>query len=218
MKVLLADDHPLFIDGLRNLLTFRGAEVLGTASDGMEAFERARALRPDLVLLDIHMPRLDGLAALRLIKAELPETKVIMLTMSAEDEDLFEALKSGARGYLLKTVRTEEFFGLLEEATRGEVVLSPGLAGRVLQEFGRPCSAQSHGEEYAPPTLTPREIEVLTLVASGLTYKEAGAKLLLSERTIKQYMGEVIERLHLRNRAEVVEYARRAKLVKSPNA
>ncbi len=218
MKVLLADDHPLFIDGLRNLLTFRGAEVLGTASDGMEAFERARALRPDWVLLDIHMPRLDGLAALRLIKAELPETKVVMLTMSAEDEDLFEALKSGARGYLLKTVRTEEFFGLLEEAVRGEVVLSPGLAGRVLQEFGRPGAAQSHGEEYAPPTLTPREIEVLTLVASGLTYKEAGAKLLLSERTIKHYMGEVIERLHLRNRAEVVEYARRAKLVKSPNA
>ncbi len=217
MKVVLADDHPLFMDGLKNLLNFNGIDVAGTARDGLEALEQSRALRPDLVLLDIHMPRLDGLAALRLIKTELPETRVVMLTMSAEDADLFEALKSGACGYLLKTVRTEEFSKLLEEVARGELALSPGLASRVLQEFGRSAGAQPAGDA-APPSLSARELEVLTLVAHGLTYKEAAAKLLLSERTIKHYMGGIIERLHLRNRAEVVEYARQTRLVRSIDA
>src|SRR5512136_1518630 len=133
MKTLLVDDHALFLDGLKNLLTLRGVEVVGTARDGMEALEKARTLHPEIILMDIQMPNLDGLAATRLIKAELRDVKIVMLTMSAEDEDLFEAIKNGACGYLLKTLDVDEFFSLFVGLARGEVPLSPGLAGRVLE-------------------------------------------------------------------------------------
>ena len=216
MKVLLVDDHPLFLDGLRNLLTAHGVEVLGMARDGWVALDKARTLHPEVILMDIHMPLLDGLAALRLIKAELPEVKIVMLTMSAEDEDLFEAIKSGACGYLLKTQDTDEFFVLLQDVARGEVVLSPGLAARILQEFGRQANVtQTIEDKEQRASLSAREIEVLTLVAHGLTYKEVGAKLCLAERTVKYHMGEIIARLHLENRAQVIEYARRTGLVRT---
>ena len=213
MKVLLVDDHPLFLDGLRNLLAIRGLEVVGTAHDGLEALEKARALKPEVILMDIQMPHLDGLAATRLVKAELPDVKIVMLTMSESDEDLFEAIKSGACGYLLKAEDTEKFFELLMGLTRGEVPLSPGLASRVLEEFARQkgAGASLQQAEEKKEALTPRQIEVLTLVAQGLTYKEVGAKLFLSERTIKYHMGEIIERLQLDNRQQVIEYARRMK-------
>jgi DNA-binding NarL/FixJ family response regulator len=215
MKVLLVDDHPLFLDGLKNLLTSRGVQVVGCARDGLEALDKARTLHPEVILMDIHMPQLDGLAALRLIKAELPDIRIVMLTMSAEDEDLFEAIKCGACGYLLKTQDTDEFFALLQDVARGEVALSPGLAARILSEFGRQAGAASAVEnKEGRASLSAREIEVLTLVAQGLTYKEAGAKLCLSERTIKYHMGEIIARLHLENRTQVVEYARRVGLVR----
>ena len=216
MRVLLADDHPLFLDGLKNLLTARGVQVVGTAHDGLEALDKARSLRPEVILMDIQMPVCDGLCATRLITAELPEIKIVMLTMSGDDEDLFEAIKSGAYGYLLKTQDTEEFFNQLVELERGEVPLSPGLAARILRQFGRQQSA-AIGLEQEPVErefLTGRELEVLTLVSQGLTYKEVGARLSLSERTIKYHMGEVIARLHLENRAQVIEYARRSGLVK----
>jgi len=217
MKILLVDDHPLFLDGLKTLLTIRGIEVVGTARDGLEALEKARALQPDVILMDIQMPHLDGLAATRLIKAEQPEVKIGMLTMSDNDEDLFEAIKSGASGYLLKTEDTDKFFELLMGLTRGEVPLSPGLASRVLEEFARQRGAGESLQqaEDKKEALTPRQIEVLTLVAQGLTYKEVGAKLFLSERTIKYHMGEIIERLHLENRQQVIEYGRRMKSKKS---
>ncbi len=214
MKVLLVDDHPLFLDGLKNLLTSRGLEEVGTACDGLEALEKARALKPDLILMDIQMPRLNGLAATRLIKAEQPNVKIVMLTISENDEDLFEAIKSGASGYLLKTEETEKFLNLLLGLTKGEVPLSAGLASRVLKEFARQGGpiesiAQAVKKEE---TLTPRQMEVLTLVAQGLTYKEVGIKLFLTEHTIKYHMGEIVERLQLKNRRQVVEYARRMKL------
>jgi two-component system NarL family response regulator len=215
MKVLLVDDHPLFLDGLKNLLTSRGVQVVGCARDGLEALDKARTLRPEVILMDIHMPQLDGLAALRLIKAELPEVKIVMLTMSAEDEDLFEAIKSGACGYLLKTQDTDEFFALLQDVARGEVALSSGLAARILSEFGRQDStAHVMEDKEHRASLSAREKQVLTLVAQGLTYKEIGAKLCLAERTIKYHMGEIIARLHLENRAQVIEYARRTGLVR----
>ncbi len=215
MKVLLVDDHPLFLDGLRNLLTAHGVEVLGLAHNGLEALDKARTLRPEVILMDIHMPQLDGLTALRLIKAELPEIKIVMLTMSAEDEDLFEAIKSGACGYLLKTQDTDEFFVLLQDVARGETALSPEIAARILSEFGRQASvAQALGDQEQHASLSPRQIEVLTLVAHGLTYKEVGAKLCLAERTIKYHMGEIVARLHLENRTQVIEYARRTGLVR----
>jgi DNA-binding NarL/FixJ family response regulator len=211
MKVLLVDDHPLFLDGLKNLLTGRGLQVVGTAGDGLEALEQARRLLPDLILMDIQMPNLDGLAATRLIKAETPEVQIVILTMSADDENLFEAIKSGADGYLLKTQDTEEFFQLLLNINQGEPPLSPGLAMQILKEFEGKGDAKDDkavrgdGREE----LSSRQIEVLTLVASGLTYKEVGARLYLSERTIKYHMSEIYHRLHLENRAQVIAYARR---------
>ncbi len=216
MKTLLVDDHPLFLDGLKNLLTLRGIEVVGTARDGMEALEKARTLHPEIILMDIQMPNLDGLAATRLIKAELRDVKIVMLTMSAEDEDLFEAIKNGACGYLLKTLDVDEFYSLFVGLARGEVPLSPGLAGRVLEEFARQAMKNKSIKPVEAKTevLTARQIQVLTLVAQGLTYKEVGAKLYLAERTIKYHIGEIIERLHLENRSQAIQYARGMKLVK----
>jgi len=216
MKTLLVDDHPLFLDGLKNLLTLRGIEVVGTARDGMEALEKARTLHPEIILMDIKMPNLDGLAATRLIKAELPDVKIVMLTMSAEDQDLFEAIKCGACGYLLKTLDVDEFFSLFLGMTRGEVPLSPGLASQVLEEFARQAKENKSIKPSEPKeeVLSARQIQVLTLVAQGLTYKEVGAKLFLAERTIKYHIGEIIERLHLENRSQAIQYARGMKLVK----
>ena len=125
MRVLIVDDHALFRDGISSLLKARGYQVVGEASDGQEAVVRARELRPDLVLMDIRMPQMGGLEATRLIKAEMPEIKIIILTVSDDDEDLFEAIKSGAEGYLLKNIRAEEFFALLSGVVRGEAAISP---------------------------------------------------------------------------------------------
>jgi DNA-binding NarL/FixJ family response regulator len=214
MKVLLVDDHPLFLDGLKTLLTLRGLEVVGTAGDGLEALDKARTLQPEVILMDIQMPKLNGLASTRLIKAEQPNAKIVILTMSENDEDLFDAIKSGACGYLLKTEETDKFFELLSGLVRNEVPLSPGLANRILKEFtcqGKTGGVLENAVEKEEP-LTPRQTEVLTLVSQGLTYKEVGANLFLSERTIKYHMGEIIGRLHLENRREVIEYARRMRL------
>jgi two-component system NarL family response regulator len=222
MRVLIVDDHPLFADGLRNLLSARGVEVVGVARDGLEALEKARALRPEVILMDIQMPRLDGLAATRLVRGELPDTIVVMLTQSAEDEHLFEALKGGASGYLLKSEPTEEFMKLLQGVTRGEVALSPGLAGRVLKELASrtdvhradvEAGARSSAERAEIEPLTERQLEVLRLVAKGLLYKEVGAQLGLSERAIKYHMGEIVTRLHLESRAQALDYARRSGLI-----
>ena len=210
MRVLLADDHPLFLDGLEDLLASNGFEVAGTARDGLEAVEKARAARPDAILMDIRMPRLDGLAAVRAINAELPAVKIVILTISAADEDLFEAVKSGASGYLLKSQGAEELLALLRGVERGEAVFSPGLAARILQEFGRQASALE--EKRQAGGLSGREREVLGLIAQGLKYKQVAARLFLSERTIKYHMGQILERLHLKNRAQVVEYVRRTGL------
>ncbi len=215
MRVLLADDHPLFMDGLKNLLTLRGFEVIGTARDGIEVLEKVRTLKPDLIFMDIQMPRLDGLSAMRAIKSEQPEIKIVILTMSMSDEDLFAAIKSGACGYLLKSEESASFFETLSGLMRGEAALSPGLAGRVLKEFAR--QGEAIGATQMPKAkeevLTMRQIEVLSLVAQGLTYKEVGAKLFLTEHTIKYHMGQIIERLQLENRRQVIEYARRKQLI-----
>jgi DNA-binding NarL/FixJ family response regulator len=206
MRILLVDDHPLFLDGLMNLLTGRGLVVVGTARNGQEALEQARCLKPDTILMDIEMPVLDGITAARLIKAELPHVHIIMLTMSAEKDNLFQAIKNGASGYLLKTQATEEFFQQLLQITQGEVPLHSGLALQLIREFERQDSPDANETNEQ---LTGRQIEVLKLVASGLTYKEVGLKLFLTERTVKYHMGEILKRLHLKSRAEVLAYTRR---------
>lgn len=215
MKILLADDHGLFVEGLTNLLQVTGYQVVGAARDGLEALELARALHPDVILMDIRMPHCDGLCATRLIKAELPEIKIIMLTTAADDDDLFEAIRSGASGYLLKDLQLRQLLDYLKGLESGEAPLSRGLSARLLAEFTR--QAQVGGESRSAnlsggrpdPELTPRELEILALVADGLAYKEIGAMLNLSENTIKYHMGEVLRRLHLKNRDQVLAYALR---------
>jgi DNA-binding NarL/FixJ family response regulator len=227
MKLLLVDDHPLFLEGLRNLLTSEGIEVAGLAYDGFEALAEARRLRPDVILMDIKMPRCDGVAATRLIKAEMPGCKVVMLTMSEDDQDLFEAVKSGASGYLLKRLDAEAFFAYLSDLQTGHPPFSPGLAEKILQAFALhavrpetqppPASAtttQAAGASEA--ALSSRQMQILTLVAQGRTYREVAQAIGIAERTVKYHMAEILERLHLDNRAQVIAYAARTRLSREP--
>jgi DNA-binding NarL/FixJ family response regulator len=212
MRILIADDHTLFRDSLRSLLASRGFEVVGEAREGREAVELARRLQPDVVLMDLAMPGLDGLAATRLMSAEMPQVKVIILTGSDEDAKLFEAIKSGAQGYLLKNLETREFFALLEGVGRGEPGLTPLLAGKLLQEFARP--PRPVAEPHDPDALTDREREVLELLVRGITSNRKLAKQLgVSENTVKFHVRNILDKLHLHNRAQVVGFALRHGMV-----
>lgn len=216
MKVLLVDDHPLFLEGMRNLLTARNVEVIGIARDGLEALRQTRALHPDVVLMDIEMPGCNGLEATRLIKTEMPAVKIVMLTVSADDEHLFDAIKSGAAGYLLKNLEADRFFDLLAGVARGEAAISRELATRVLEEFARQGERVKSKEET--DGLTQRQVEVLQLAVQGLTNKEIADTLFITERTAKYHMSEILQKLHLRNRAEVIAYAMRTGLVYDRNS
>lgn len=210
MKFLIVDDHPLFLEGLNNLLLIRGFDVVGTACNGRDAVEKADALLPDVILMDIIMPVCDGVTAMRIIRERHPDIKVVMLTMSETDENLFGAIRNGAFGYLLKNGDTETFFNFIEGLTKGEPPLSSGLAARILKEFAQKTGEKEveTSETATGHSLTSRQMQVLSLAAEGLTYKEIGAKLFLSERTIKYHMGEIIERLHMDNRRQAIDYAR----------
>lgn len=217
MRLLIADDHALFRDSLRSLLTARGVEVLGEASNGREAVALARKLQPDVVLMDLAMPEVDGLAATRLICAEMPAVKVVVLTAADDDAMLFEAIKSGAQGYILKNLQAEQFFTLLEGVARGEPALTPALARKVLQEFARPSSASRRAED--PDALTDREQEVLEEMVQGVTSnRQLAGKLGISENTVKFHVRNILDKLHLHNRAEVVGYALRHGIVDTPPA
>lgn len=216
MKVLLADDNHLMLEGLQNLLEAHGIPVVGMAKDGKEAVNLARTLKPDVILMDIRMPDCNGLAATRLIKAENTEAKIVILTTSTEDEDLFEAIKSGACGYLIKSMDADELIEALEQAQQGIPPFSPGLAAKVFAEFARlsgtvePVSItgpSGPAKITSKSILTPRQNEVIALVSQGLSYKEVGARLSLSPRTIKYHMAEIMQQLHLQNRAQVLAYA-----------
>lgn len=208
MRILLVDDHKLFANGLKNLLESEGLPVAGIVWDGAEAVLAARRLKPDVILMDIDMPGCDGLTATRLIKAEFPEIKIVMLTVSADDDSLFEAVRSGASGYLLKNLDAEEFFACLERLSKEEAVFSPGLAERILHEFKRGAHASNAGPKQTSRDnpLTPRQEEILNLIARGVTYKKVAESLGLSERTVKYHMHEILERLHLDNRAQAIAY------------
>jgi DNA-binding NarL/FixJ family response regulator len=211
MRVLLADDHRLIVEGLSNLLAVHSIEVAGIAGDGLEAVALAQQLHPDLILMDIRMPRCDGLSATRQIKAQQPEIKIVMLTTSAEDQDLFESVKSGACGYLLKSMSGEAFIEALRGLEQGIPPFSPGMAAKLLSEFarmaggGKKAETVRHGDTERGG-LTERQTEVLRLVAEGLTYHEVGERLSLSERTVRFHMSEIIARLHLYNRSQVLAY------------
>ncbi len=206
LRVLLVDDHPLFLDGLRNLLIARGITVIGVAHDGREAQEKVRALRPDVVVMDLNMPKCDGLAATRAIKAEFPETKIVILTVAEEDDALFEAIKSGASGYLLKNLEANEFCRLLTGLLRDEIPLAQGMAARVLAEFSRMASQPALPPADGAEELSSKQWEILGMVVEGMLYKEIAADLNLSENTIKYHMSRILELLHLENRAQAIAY------------
>lgn len=206
MRVLIADDHPLFVDGVCSLLEAHGIEVLGAVGDGKAAVAETLRLEPDLVLMDLSMPVCDGLAATRLIKAQRPDMRIVVLTTSAEDEDLFEAIKSGACGYLLKITAAPAFIEALRGLEQGVPPFSPGLAERLLHEFAR-LTASPPLRISPSVRLTERQTDVLRLVSAGLTYKEVGAALALSEVTVRYHMGEIMRLLHLENRSQVIAYA-----------
>jgi DNA-binding NarL/FixJ family response regulator len=207
VRILIADDHPLFRDGLRSLLQAEGHEVIGEAKNGNEAVALARELNPDVVLMDLQMPELDGIGATKLIVGAMPEMKVVILTASEEEAKLFDAIKAGAQGYLLKNLEAEEFFDLLEGAQRGEPALTPALARKLLQEFAKPAAAPASTSQ---DELTAREREVLELMVEGVTSNRKLAKRLgLSENTVKFHVRNILDKLRVHNRAEVVGYALR---------
>jgi DNA-binding NarL/FixJ family response regulator len=203
LRLLLVDDHPLFLEGLRNLLTARGFTVVGVARDGESALQQARALRPDVVVMDVHMPGVGGLEATRAIKDELPQVKIVMLTVAEDDAHLFEAIRSGASGYLLKSLDADRFCNLLTNVLRGDMPLSPGMAARIMSEFSRQSDREAPADVAE---LTPRQQEVLSLVAQGLIYKEVAEHLHLSEKTIKYHMGQIVGKLQVENRAQAIAY------------
>lgn len=214
MRIMIADDHTLFRESLCSLLTARGFEVVGEAREGGEAVDLAHRLRPEIVLMDLSMPGLDGLAATRRISAELPSVKVVILTASDDDAKLFEAIKSGAQGYLLKNLESRELFSLLEGVGRGEPALTPLLASKLLQEFARP--PRPAAEAHNPDALTDREREVLELLVRGVTSNHKLAKQLgVSENTIKFHVRNILDKLHLHNRAQVVGFALRHGMIAS---
>lgn len=204
VRVLLVDDHPLFREGLISLLRTHDVDVVGEASSGTEALDLTRRFRPDVVLMDLDMPDMGGLEATRLIKAEMPDVKVVILTVSEADEDLFEAIRGGAHGYLVKSTSSSEFFDLLEALERGEAPLSRGLAAKIMRylaQGGRPSGEATR--------LTPREEEILRLVAEGKTNRDVAAELFIADATVKFHMTNILNKLHLENRAQVVAYAHR---------
>ncbi len=229
LRVLLVDDHPLFLEGLRNLLVTEGIQVVGIAQDGLEALAQARRLHPNVILMDIQMPRCDGVCATRLIKAELPECKVVMLTILEDEQDVLEAIKSGASGYLFKSLDATEFFQYLNELQAGHPPFSPGLAEMILKEFNHwsvmpeaqtayPDSIPAQGDPTQANSsqglpLTSRQLQILTLIARGQTYGQAAAAIGITERTVKYHMAEILDRLHLQNRAQVIAYAAQKGLV-----
>ncbi len=215
MKVMLVDDHPLFLEGLQYLLTTHGIEVAGAAGDGNQALLKARMLKPDVILMDIAMPGGGGIEAIGPIKAEMPQVKIVMLTSFSDDENLFEAIKRGASGYLLKNLNADELVTMLRDLEQGEVPLSPGMAARLLKEFTREKDTVKQELQAQPmkekDKLTAQQTGILNLVADGKTYKEIAVALSLSERTIKYHMGKILERLQLENRAQAIAYAAREK-------
>ena len=218
MKILLVDDNALFLEGLANLLAANDIEVVGTAASGPDAVVQARRLRPDVVLMDVQMPAGGGIEATRLITAARPAVKVVMLTVSDDDAHLFDAVKAGAAGYLLKGMAKEQFLRQLAAMAAGETPLSAGLAARIMAEFARRENERAARDQAAAKTalLTARQTEILGLVAAGLIYKEIGDKLGISQAAVKYHMGEITARLQVENKAQAVAFAAEAGLAAPP--
>lgn len=208
IRLLLADDHRLFREGVRHICeTLGGFEVVGEAEDGQTAVELAKKLVPDIVLMDIHMPVLDGVQATLLITEKIPSVHVVILTMHRQDQHVFSAIKAGARGYLLKDIGGEELVEALEAVARGEAIVDPGMAGRLLDEFRR--ISRDREEAGDTESLTPGEMEVLCLVARGADNRMIAGKLDISQRTVVHRLSEIFDKLHVNNRTQAALVALR---------
>ena len=215
ITVVLVDDHPVWRDGVRTDLETSGtAEVIGEASDGGEGIEVALDKVPDVVLMDLQMPTVSGVEATKRIRDEAPNIKVLVLSASAEEEHVLEAVKAGASGYLLKSSSSQELIDAVRRVHSGEPVFTASLAGLVLDEFRRVASGGSPRTEE--PQLTPRENEVLKLVAKGYTYKEIGDKLFISTKTVQNHVQNILTKLQLRKRYELMRYAIQKGLDRTP--
>jgi DNA-binding NarL/FixJ family response regulator len=214
VRVLLVDDHHLFREGLRSILDNQpDFEVIGEAGDGLEAIVKCRKLNPDLVLMDVAMPGCDGLEATQRIKYEMSDMIIVMLTVRDENEKLFEAIRNGAQGYLLKSIKSRDMLTLLRGAVRGEAAITPTLGGRMLEEFRRVSQRSANVPDDIVVTLTSREQEVLCLVSEGATNKEIAQELNVSIHTVKSHMRKILAKLHMDRRQEAVSYAKREGLI-----
>lgn len=207
MKILLVDDHALFLEGIKNFLEANDIEVLGMAQSGEEALNKIGVLKPELILMDVQMAECDGIATTRLIKQKYPEVKVIMLTACEDEDSLFAAMQAGAVGYLIKSMEPKQFLQQLTSLQDGELPLAPGFAKRLLGEFTR--RRQAEAEEEPERQLTARQAEILQLLTEGLTYREIASRLELKVVTVKYHIKEIITKLHLANRAQLIAHATR---------
>jgi DNA-binding NarL/FixJ family response regulator len=214
IRVLICDDHALFRRGLVMVLESEaGVEVVGEAEDGDEAIRKAEELAPDVVLMDVRMPRVTGIEATRAIAAVDPSAKILMLTVSDEEDDLYDAVKAGATGYLLKEISIEEVADAIRAVVSGQSLISPSMASKLLTEFTNLARKADEKQAVPTPRLTDRELEVLKLVAQGMSNREIAGELYISENTVKNHVRNILEKLHLHSRMEAVVYAVREKLL-----
>lgn len=209
IKVLIVDDHTLFRRGIADVIAGSSdITVVGEASDGLEGIEKARQFKPDVVLMDLNMPRCSGLEATQALQAEMPGINVLVLTVSEMEEDLFKAVKYGAKGYLLKKAEPDDLIQAIHYVARGESIVSPLMATKLLTEFqGLTSGVPKKPAEEVHPELSPRESEVLQLVAKGSKNREIGDALFISENTVKTHLQNIMEKLHLANRSQAAAYA-----------
>jgi DNA-binding NarL/FixJ family response regulator len=218
IRVLIADDHALFRRGLEMVLDEEDdIDLVGQASDGKEAITAAGESLPDIVLMDIRMPKISGIEACRAIKEVAPSAKIVMLTISDEEEDLFEAIRAGASGYLLKDIPLDEVAEAVRSVHGGQSLINPSMAGKLLSEFATLAKRDSEEEErvqhVAAPKLTDREMEVLKLVARGMNNRDIAKELFISENTVKNHVRNILEKLQIHSRMEAVMIAVRQKLI-----
>ena len=205
-RVMLVDDHPMWIEALGEDLTEEGFEIVAVAKNGTECLQRARATRPDVVVMDLQIPAPDGATCTELLVQEFPDIQVLVMPASGEREDVLRAMKSGARGYLVKSASKAELIEGVRRTAAGDAVFTPGLAGLVLGEFRRMVNV-AHSHDDDGPVLTTREVEVLRQVAKGLAYREIAEALFVSHRTVQNHVQNVLRKLQLHNRVELTLYA-----------
>jgi len=214
LRVMVVDDHALFRRGLEMVLgNEEDLELVGEASDGQEAVERAQDLMPDVVLMDVRMPRRSGIEATAQIRDLVPHVKILMLTISDDEADLYDAIKAGASGYLLKEIPIEEVADAIRSVWAGQSRISPSMASKLLTEFAAMSKATDERPQMPSPRLTDREMEVLKLVAQGLNNRDIAKQLFISENTVKNHIRNILEKLHLHSRMEAVVYAVREKMI-----